>query len=74
MKNKKQEKKTKNGRKKSRKKRKRVPKGVYHPRWAQKLIFHIKTVKRNRKEIEAPKKSDFEHPAKTNEVKEHERT
>ena len=36
----------------------------YHPRWAQKLIFYIRTVKRNRNEIEAKKKSDFEHPTK----------
>ena len=27
----------------------------YHPRWAQKKIFHIRTVKRNRNEIEAQK-------------------
>ena len=36
------------------KKGKEDPKG-YHPRWAQKLIFHIRTVKRNRNEIEAQK-------------------
>ena len=56
----------KNGRKKSSKKRKKEgPKGLpYHPRWAQKLIFHIRTVKRNRNEMEAQKKSDFEHPTK----------
>ena len=41
-----------------------MPKGR-HPRWAQKLIFHIRIVKRNRNEIEAQKKSDFEHPTKT---------
>ena len=40
---------------KSRKKAKEGPKGTYHPRWAQKLIFHIRTVKRNRNEIEAQK-------------------
>ena len=45
------------------KKGKEGPKG-HHPRWAQKLIFHIRTVKRNRNEIEARKKSDFEHPTK----------
>ena len=58
-KNKKQEKRQKTGEKKSRKKRKRGPKGVffYHARWAQKLIFHIRIVKRNRNEIEARKKS-----------------
>ena len=42
---------------------------LYHPRWAQKLIFHIRTVKRNRNEIEAEKKSDFEHPTKTKKMK-----
>ena len=59
-------KKTKNGRKKKKvgKKRKEGPKG-HHPRWAPKLIFHIRTVKRNRNEIDAEKKSDFEHPTKT---------
>ena len=46
---------------------------VYHPRWAQKLIFHIRTVKRNRNEIEARKKSDFEHPTKKKKMKENER-
>ena len=70
-------KKTKNGRKKSRKKKKRGPKGVpyltYHPRWAQKLIFRIRTVKRKRNEIEAQNKSDFEHPTKTKKMKENER-
>ena len=47
----------KNGRKKSRKKKeKRAQRGLpYHPRWVQKLIFHIRTVKRNRNEIEAQK-------------------
>ena len=51
--NKKQE---KNGRKKSRKKMKRGPKGVcVVPSRAQKLIFHVRTVKRNRNEIEAQK-------------------
>ena len=54
------------------KKGKEGPKG-YHPRWAQKLIFHIRTVKRNRNEIEAQKKSDFEHPTKTKKMKENER-
>ena len=49
--------------KKSRKKGKEGPKG-YHPRRAQKWIFHIRIVKRNHNEIEAPKKSDFEHPTK----------
>ena len=57
MKNKKQENVKKTGGK-SRKKRKRGPKGVPpedHPRWAQKLIFPTRTVKRNRNEIEAQK-------------------
>ena len=36
----------------------------YTPRWAQKLIFHIRSFKRNLNEIEAQKKSDFEHPTK----------
>ena len=50
-KNKKQEK-NKKREKKVGKKGKEGPKG-YHPRWAQKLIFHKRTVKRNRNEIEA---------------------
>ena len=65
-------KKQKTGEKKG-KKGKRGPKG-YHPRWAQQLIFHIRTVKRNRNEIEAQEKSDFEHPTKTKKMKENERT
>ena len=57
------------------KKGKEGPKGFlpYHPRWAQKLIFHIRTVKRNLNEIEARKKSDFEHPTKKKKMKENER-
>ena len=31
----------------------------------KKMIFHIRIVKRNRNEIDAHKKSDFEHPTKT---------
>ena len=54
------------------KKGKADPKG-YDPRWAPKLIFHIRTVKRNRNEIEAQKKSDFEHPTKKKKMKENER-
>ena len=54
------------------KKEKDGPRG-HHPRWAQKLIFHIRTVKRNRNEIEARKKSDFEHPTKKKKMKENER-
>ena len=52
MKSKKKDKKL--GEKKRGKKGKEGPKG-YHPRWAQKLIFHIRIVKRNRNEIEARK-------------------
>ena len=65
----------KTGEKKSRKKKKRGPKGgtTTHPRWAQKLIFHMRTVKRNRNQIEAQKKTDFEHPTKTKKMKENER-
>ena len=70
IKSKKKDKKT--GEKKVGKKGKEGPKG-YHPRWAQKLIFHIRTVKRNRNEIEARKKSDFEHPTKKKKMKENER-
>ena len=56
------------------KKEKRAQGGTtYHKRWAQKLIFHIRTVKRNRNEIEARKKSDFEHPTKKKKMKENER-
>ena len=54
IKSKKKDKKT--GEKKVGKKGKEGPKG-YHPRWAQKLIFHIRTVRRNRNEIEAQDKS-----------------
>ena len=54
------------------KKGKEGPKG-YHPRWAQKLIFHMRIVKRNRNEIEAQKKTDFEHPTKTKKIQENER-
>ena len=48
------------------------PKGC-NPRWALKLFFLMRTVKRNRNEIEAQKKSDFEHPTKTKKMKENER-
>ena len=44
-----------------------------YPRWAQKLIFYKRAVKRNRNEIEAQKKSDFEHPTKKKKMKENER-
>ena len=55
------------GEKKRRKKRKRGPKSFFFPSpppHPKKLIFHMRTVKRNLNEIEAPKKSDFEHPTK----------
>ena len=59
-------------REKGGKKGKEGPKG-YHPRWAQKLIFHIRIVKRNRNEIDAQKRSDFEHPTKKEKMKENEK-
>ena len=66
MKKIKQEKRQKNGRKKKGGKKENMAQlGVYPPRWAPKLIFHIRIVKRNRNEIEAQKKSDFEHTTKT---------
>ena len=34
------------------------------------MIFHIRIAKRNRNEIEAQKKSDFEHPTKKKKMKE----
>ena len=71
IKNKKKDKKT-GEKKKVGKKGKECPKG-YHPRWAPKLIFHKRIVKRNRNEIEALKKSDFEHPTKKKKMKENER-
>ena len=67
-KKKKKQEKDKKREKKVGKKGKEGPK-VYHPRWAQKLFFHIRNVKRNRNEIEAPKKSDFEHPTMTKKIK-----
>ena len=72
MKNKKQVKRQKTAeKKKDEKKGKEGPK--LHPRWAQKMIFHMRIVNRNRNEIEAQKKSDFEHPTKTKKMKENER-
>ena len=59
-------KKKKTRKKKKEKKEKEGPKG-YPPRRAQKLIFYIRTVKRNRNEIEARKKSDFWVPYKQKE-------
>ena len=58
--------------KKRGKKGKEGPKG-YRPRWAQKLIFDTRIVKRNRTEIESQKKADFEHPTKKKKMKENER-
>ena len=55
---KKQEKRQKNGRKKSRKKRKRGPNGA-PPETGPKIVFYIRTVKRNRNEIEPQKKIRF---------------
>ena len=51
------------------KKGKEIPKGYNQRRRAPKLIFHIRIVRRNRNEIEAQKKSDFEHPTKTKKMK-----
>ena len=46
----------KNAEKKGGKKGKEGPKGcTYLPRWAQELIFYIRTVNRNRNEIEVQK-------------------
>ena len=52
--------------KKDEKKKKRAQRGTPPPlpRRAQKLIFYMRTVNRNRNEIETQKKSDFEHPTK----------
>ena len=52
------------------------PKGCVNgppPEMGPKIDFHIRTVKRNRNEIEARKKSDFEHPTKKKKMKENER-
>ena len=46
------------------KKKERGPKGV-PPEMGPKIDFSQRTVKRNRNEIEAQKKSDFEHTTKT---------
>ena len=43
------------------------------PRWAQKLIFHITTVKRNRNETEAQKNQILSTQQRKNKMKEHER-
>ena len=69
----KQEKRQKTGEKSRKKKEKRAQRGYLPPEMGPKLIFHIRTVKRNRHEIEAQKKSDFEHKPKTKKMKENER-
>ena len=61
--------KSKEKRKKQKKRAQRVF-FVYPPRRTQKMIFYIRTVKRNRNEIETQKKSDFEHPTKEKKNKE----
>ena len=53
--------------KKEEKKEKRAQRGTPPLRRARKLIFYIRTVKRNCNEIEAQKKSDFQPPQKENE-------
>ena len=68
MKNKKPER-QKMGAQQKEEKRKREGGGAPQRRWAQKMIFYMRTVKRNLNEIEAQKKSDFEHPTKINERK-----
>ena len=60
---------TQNGRKNKEEKKKRGSK-VYPPRWTPKLIFYVRTVDRNRNEIETQTKSDFEHPTKKEKMKE----
>ena len=70
---KKARKKQKTVEKKNEKKEKRAQKGYLPPEMGAKMNFHIGTVKRNRNEIEARKKSDFEHPTKTKKMKENER-
>ena len=75
---KKKKKKKKKREKNMKEKRKRGPNSFFlytHlPRWSPKLIFYIRTVKRNRNEIEGlPKKSDFEHPTKKNKMIENDR-
>ena len=62
--------KKKEKKKNKRKKKKRGSKGVPLPRRSHKLIFYIRTVMRNRNEIETQKESDFEHPTKKKNNKE----
>ena len=55
------------------KKGKECPKGCTPEVGTKIVFFYIRIVKRNRNEIEAPKKSDFEHPTKKKKMKENER-
>ena len=65
LKNQKQEKDKKTGEKKVGKNVKRAQMGFVPPsEMGPKLFFYMRTVKRNRHEIEARKKTDFEHPTK----------
>ena len=69
-------KKDKTGEKKSRKKRKRRgPKGRVPPEMGTKIDFFRQELSSEvvTNEIEAQKKSDFEHPTKTKKMKENER-
>ena len=66
-------KKTKNERKKKKEKKEKRAQRSTTRDGHKKLIFHMRTVKRNCNEIEAQKKSDFEHPTKTKKMKENER-
>ena len=59
QKEKKKKEKEKEKKKKTGKKEKSTP-----PRRPKKVIFYIRTVKRNRNDIEAQKRSDFEHRRK----------
>ena len=47
--------KKKKGKKKGEKKNEKRASKEYHPRWARKSIFYIRTVNRNRNEIDAQK-------------------
>ena len=56
--------------KKEEKKGKRAHRGFFGTRDGPKnCFFYIRTVNRNRNEIDAPKKSDFEHPTKKKKMK-----
>ena len=67
MKNEKKTRKKTKKREKNEEKKAKEPKEV-PPETGRKMIF-FRTVKRNHNEIEAQKKSDFEHPTKKNERK-----